>query len=555
MTRTKRRAVVVLAAVTATAGVLWVAVGAASTVDSLTPVPAANTKAVGYAPPTLLSPQLAQIVWAQGSYKLENGTPAIPFYGYYGDGSMLPASGAVQSPGHNVEASKSEPDKNTYLRLYGQGGADPNYNYGTHFLFQGHELVGSGATGYITRINLDADGPHRVTLLATRDGQGTALPAIDGSTWDPWAGKLLFSSEAGNKGGIWQASPGYPSQVQDISGALGRGGYEGMQNDSDGNVWVVEDVGGKAGTTNTHAKQPNSYIYRFKPGHRNDLTTGKLQVLQVISLRNGQPIAFHDGQVDQDILSDDTKDLHTYGHTFTTRWVTIHNTSTDGSTPFDANALAKSKSATPFKRPENGQFKPGSDFRQFLFDETGDTNAQTEAGNDFGGFGGVQKLTQSSPSADTGKLTLFYQGNVGHTGFDNVTFFSGHRVAFVEDRGDTLHTQANALDSAFMFDTNTDYSSPSAPPPVRFMAQGRDQSATIDSGLFSVSNTGFQNEGDNEITGIHVSDGNPGPNGILGSQAPKPFSHDRHDRNRWRAFYTQQHGDNPTYELIAAPGH
>jgi hypothetical protein len=87
------------------------------------------------------------------------------------------------------------------------------------------------------------------------------------------------------------------------------------------------------------------------------------------------------------------------------------------------------------------------------------------------------------------------------------------------------------------------------------MAQGRDQSATIDSGLFSVSNTGFQNEGDNEITGIHVSDGNPGPNGILGSQAPKPFSHDRHDRNRWRAFYTQQHGDNPTYELIAAPGH
>jgi hypothetical protein len=552
MTRVKRRAIGVLVAASATAGILWVAVGSASTVDSLTPVPAANTKSVGSAPPTLLSPQLAQIVWAQGSYKLENGTPAIPFYGYYGDGPMFPASGAVQSPGHNVEASKSEPDKNTYLRLHGQVGADPNYNYGTHFLFQGHELVGSGATGYITRINLDADGPHRVTLLATKDDQGKGLPPIDGSTWDPWAGKLLFSSEAGNKGGVWQASPGFPPQVQDISGALGRGGYEGLQNDSDGNVWVVEDVGGKAGTTNGHAKQANSFIYRFKPYHPGDLTQGKLQVLQATSLRNGQPIAFHDGQVDQDILSGDAQDLHTYGHTFATKWVTVHDTKTDGTTPFDANAAAKLKSATPFKRPENGQFRPGSDFREFYFDETGDTNAQTEAGADFGGFGGVQKLTQSNPSADTGTLTLFYQGNVGHTGFDNVAFFSGRKVAFVEDRGDTLHTQT-VLDSGFLFDTNADYSSASTPAPVRFLAQGRDPSATIDSGLFSASGTGFQNEGDNEITGIHVSDGNPGPNGILGAQIPKPFQRDRHDRNRWRAFYTQQHGDNPTYELIASP--
>src|SRR5262249_4100020 len=43
-------------------------------------------------------------------------------------------------------------------------GADPNYDYGTHFLFQGHE---NGVSGYFTRINLDADGKHRVTLMAT----------------------------------------------------------------------------------------------------------------------------------------------------------------------------------------------------------------------------------------------------------------------------------------------------------------------------------------------------------------------------------------------------
>ena len=38
-----------------------------------------------------------------------------------------------------TEASKTEPDKNTYLVLEDQKGPDAGYNYGTHFLFQGHE--------------------------------------------------------------------------------------------------------------------------------------------------------------------------------------------------------------------------------------------------------------------------------------------------------------------------------------------------------------------------------------------------------------------------------
>ena len=35
-----------------------------------------------------------------------------------------------------------------------------------------------------------------------------------------------------------------------VSGALGRGGYEGIQDDGDGNIWIVEDIGGsnKPGT-------------------------------------------------------------------------------------------------------------------------------------------------------------------------------------------------------------------------------------------------------------------------------------------------------------------
>jgi hypothetical protein len=55
---------------------------------------------------------------------------------------------------------------------------------------------------------------------------------------------------------------------------------------------------------------------------------------------------------------------------------------------------------------------------------------------------------------------------------------------------------------------------------------------------------GFQNEGDNEITGFHVSNGDPGIHGLLGAQAPTPFSHG------WRVFYTGQHGDNLTWEIL-----
>jgi hypothetical protein len=112
-------------------------------------------------------------------------------------------------------------------------------------------------------------------------------------------------------------------------------------------------------------------------------------------------------------------------------------------------------------------------------------------------------------------------------------------ISFVEDAGDTLHTQRNALDSGYVLDTNADYSM-TANQPLRWLAQGRDASATIDSAF-----GGFgKNEGDNEITGIHVSDGDPSAGGILGAKVPNLGN------PHWRWFYTQQHGDNSTYEVV-----
>ena len=248
----------------------------------LHPVLAANPKIAGASSANFLPPELIETPVAQGAIPVENpatvtladgSTTTVTHYGYDGDGTLLPAPGDLPSATHLVEASKTEPDKNTYLALFGQTGADPTYDYGTHFLFQGHE---SGTTGYITRINLDADAAHRVTIMASKDRTGAALDAIDGSIWDPFAQRLLFTAEDSG-GPEYQATLGFPSLVEDISGSIGRGGYERIQNDSAGNVWIVEDVGGAVATATPHAKTPNSFIFRFVPRRSDDLTRGKLR--------------------------------------------------------------------------------------------------------------------------------------------------------------------------------------------------------------------------------------------------------------------------------------
>jgi len=509
-------------------------------------VPVPNPKAVGYAPASQLSTELRQTMVAQGSMTLENPQGIVGWYGYENDTPSPDNPAATQmvpTAVIPVEAQKTEPDKNTYLVLRNQKGADREYDYGTHFLFQGHELavtVAGAKQGYITRINLDADTTHRVTLMATHDTTGNPIATIDGSTWDPFAQRLLFTTESASAP-TYAATVTFPSEVEDVSGALGRGGYEGIQNDSRGNLWIAEDIGGsnKQGTT---ARQPNSYIYRYVPKQPGDLHNGKLQVLQVMNA--GHPVTFESQAT---VLAPDQVALRTYGQSFDTSWVTIHDTAVQGNAPFNANALAKLAQGTPFKRPENGVFRPGTGFREFYFDETGDTNATSPENGDpvtgAGGAGGwtsIFKLVQRDPSADQGTLSLFYEGNRSVAGLDNIQFLSRDQLLAVEDAGDTLHSQRKALDSGYVFDVTLDYSRGAQP--IRWLAEGRDPSATIDSAIGGAG----KNDGDNEITGAHVSDGDPSIHGILGAKVPSVW------HGGWRWFWTQQHGDNFTWEVLPA---
>ena len=45
-----------------------------------------------------------------------------------------------------------------------------------------------------------------------------------------------------------------------------------------------------------------------------------------------------------------------------------------------------------------------------------------------------------------------------------------------------------------------------------------------------------------------MSNGDPSAAGLLGAGVPKPFK-----GGAWRVFYTQQHGDNFTWEILASP--
>ncbi len=529
-----RKRTIAAATAVAVAGATYTA-GMATAQDGLelTAVPSANERAAGLTSPNRLSPEVMDVERARGSQPLENPRDGVGYYGYDSvdnNPTLMPTTADGSSA--PTEAHKTEPDKNTYLVLKGQTGPDADYDYGTHFLFQGHE---SGTPGYVTRVNLDADAAHRVTLMATRDSQGKPLPDFDGSTWDPFAKKLLYTAEDGCDGGVWQGDAAYSpdGSLEDISGALGRGGYEGVQTASDGSVWLVEDVGGAKAGDNGKAKQANSYVYRFVPASKGDLTSGKLQALQVMDSA-GDPLTTKGDPFGQDL-----KDLHTYGESFDTKWVTIHDTATDGDDAFCATTAAAGANATAFKRPENGVFRPGTGFGEFYFSETGDTNAESPANAEHGGYGGIFRVKQDGPSADTGTISISLRGDKDHTGLDNLSFATKDQLMVVEDSGDSMHEQRNALDSGFVYDVTE-----AEPEATRFLAEGRDPSATIDAQMSEAGTPGFDNDGDNEITGIHVSDGDPTVKGLLGARAPKPFV------GGWRVFWTQQHGDNITFEIL-----
>ena len=476
-------------------------------------VPAANPVMLS---DSVLSPEFGSGLVVEGLDALEN------------------PSGVITKFGNLSTGGRTEPDENTYLILdHNPGGPTPDYDYGRHFLFQGHE--NSGNLAYVTRINLDVASPdHRITLLTPVGMNGlTGFNSIDGSSWNPFSQTLLFAQEAGANGGViemggdFDPNTGGGAGLRTLYGSLGRGGYEGIHPDDRGNILIIEDVGGT--TVMNQGRNPNSFVYRFVPLNPADLTHGKLQALQVSI--NGNPLVFvpvDAGHPTGDTRSNNQLLLHTIGASWPVTWITLHDTEVDGTAPFDANALAKAHGATPFKRPENAQFQPGSHFQTFFFTITGDTDSV--AGNDpvlaaRGAWAGIFRVDLDA-SRETGNISLVVLGDADHASFDNITFSDDKDTLLVaEDRGDLLHDELNKLDSIWGYRLNRE--NPARNVVSRFLALGQDRLATDE---------------DNEPTGIHMSDGDATIGGLIGTKELK--------RDRARLFFTQQHGENNLYEVF-----
>jgi hypothetical protein len=443
---------------------------------------------------------------------------------------------------NDAKRTKTEADENTYLEFdRNPGGPTAGYDYGRHFLYQGHEN-GDGLA-YVTRINLDVRDPaHRITLLTPVDATGkTGFSSIDGSTWNPFTRSLLFTQENASTRGVIEISADWPPAIRTFEGIIGKGGFEGIHPDDEGNLWIVEDIGGVAvnvvpanPTSAKTAKQPNLFVYKFVPYDRTDLGMGgRLYALQVSI--EGTPLTFHAADPVGDTFAPAQKQLHTPGTSWPAQWVLVHDTATDGMTAFNANASAKLHNATPFKRPENGVFQPKTDFSTFFFDTTGDTDATASNQPELaarGSWGRIFRL-QFHERNPIGTISIAVLGDAAHASFDNVQFADNLTLLAAEDRGDTLHEQLNMLDSVWAFNVEGGHLNPR-----RLLALGRDSDATA-----TALATG---DGDNEPTGLHVSDGNPTIHGLLGRRLNE-------DRTRW--FVTQQHGSNQVWEFMPAGQH
>jgi hypothetical protein len=547
-------------------------------------VPSANLRAGS--PATKLAAGWDQKVLATGALALENPSGIFTNYGYLNDaGSSVP--GGVAPQASNLK-TKTEPDQNTYVVTSSNpGGPTAGFDYGRHFLFQGHEVfIGSSDTvghtnaAYLTRINLDLPlyDPHRITLLSTpSDAQHSGLASVDGSTYDPFTGQMLFTGEAGDSlsgdtlsptagqtafGGVyatnlsWSGTTAPAVLHSTLQKVFGHAGYEGVQVDDNGSLILLEDSGGQ--TLIGGVKKANSYVFRFLPKNKADLTAGgTLQALQVSY--NGTPMTY----ANQDPFAGAAEKALYGGGSLSAKWIDVHKTGdpavagspdAGSTTTFDANYEARQKGATPLKRPENGRFVPASGFRSFVFTVTGDTaqsagNFVDASGNkaaDRGAWGAVLRIDMPASDASTATVRTVVPGDGEHASYDSISFLDKNTVLVGEDRGDALHAQLNALDSTWSFDLTKPFDKTLATA-QRLIAQGRDPDSTADVDKKEASPAiPDQNDGDNEVTGVLVSNGISTTKEVFGTYDPA-------QEDGVRAFYTGQHGANATYELLA-PG-
>ena len=137
----------------------------------LTPVPSANPKAPGIAAPNVLSPELIEAIVAQGSIPWRTPQSSTRHW-EHDPGQVLRvpeqrahAAAARSGPGpRRPRGGDQDRARQEHLpRPRGHKGPDPGYDYGKHFLFQGHEVGPEARNGRRPRSPASTSTPTQHT--------------------------------------------------------------------------------------------------------------------------------------------------------------------------------------------------------------------------------------------------------------------------------------------------------------------------------------------------------------------------------------------------------
>ena len=419
-----------------------------------------------------------------------------------------------------------------------------SYDYGTHFLFQGHE---SGVDG--ARLH-HPDQPRR-RRRAPRDAAGdagrdrradrrrsTARPGTRGRS------ACCFTTENASAP-TYAATPDYPSTVdRHLRRARPRrlrGHPERLATATSGSS-RTSAAPTRPGTT---AKQPEQLRLPLRAGAaRATSHNGKLQVLQVLQRRR-QPDHV---RVARRRSTAPTRSRCTptarRSRRSGSRSTTPPPTAPRRSTPTRSR---RRRTATPFKRPENGAVPPGHGLPRVLLrrdrrhrrHEPGERRPRAAGARCF-------KLTQSEPvGATPATLSLFYKGDQAHAGFDNVDVPLA-RPGRVR-RGRRRHAARPAQRARLR---------------LRARRHARLLEARRPAG--PLARRGPRRVGDARLRATAASarttatTRSPASTSPTATRAPAGSSARRRPTcgdGGWRWFYTQQHGDNPTYEVLLGDRH
>lgn len=143
------------------------------------------------------------------------------------------------------------------------------------FMYRTHEVRGEPEGGAVSVVDLKTG---EAKILA----QDKSWTALDGIRWTPW-GTILFAEEtAGGRLLEIILDPNDPMKAIEVVDrpAVGRLAHEGIDVDSDGNVYVVDEHRGRSqGCSGT--VPCGGGVYKFVPETYGDLSKGALYALKV----------------------------------------------------------------------------------------------------------------------------------------------------------------------------------------------------------------------------------------------------------------------------------